>query len=81
MSENKQPHVNLKFLQDQLRWCQERDSVLQEIESKLYEMKGIAEYASEHELSSAEIGRLNHQLGVLKNEIDSLEKHLDITVH
>lgn len=81
MSENKQHHVNLKFLQDQLRWCQERDSVLQEIESKLYEMKGIAEYASEHELSSAEIGRLNHQLGVLKNEIDSLKEQLDVPVH
>ena len=41
-----------KFLEEQLEWCKEQDRILEEIEMKLHEMKRIAEYALEHELTS-----------------------------
>jgi len=57
MADNDQIHKT--FLENQLRWCKERDNILQEIEIRLYEMKSIAEYAAEQAISSEEIDRLN----------------------
>ncbi|RDW21372.1 hypothetical protein CWR48_02915 [Oceanobacillus arenosus] len=70
-----------KLLEEQLHWCRERDSILEKIEVKLHEMKKIAEYAREDELTSFEIERLNFQLNELKSEIQSLEKQLKGVVH
>lgn len=72
MADNHQIHK--KFLEDRLRWCKERDYILQEIEIRLYEMKSIAEFADGQDLSSVEIGRLDGRLDELKNEVLSLEK-------
>ncbi|GIO18071.1 hypothetical protein J18TS1_11710 [Oceanobacillus oncorhynchi subsp. incaldanensis] len=77
---NKQ-QVYKKYLEEQLQWFSERDSILEEIEVKLYEMEKIAEYAREEELTSYEIERLNFQLNELKSEIQSLEKQLNGVVH
>lgn len=77
---NKQ-QVYKRFLEEQLQWFSERDSILEEIEVKLYEMKKIAEYAREEELTSYEIERLNFQLNELKSEIQLLEKQLNGVVH
>jgi polyhydroxyalkanoate synthesis regulator phasin len=79
MADNDQIHK--KFLEDQLRWCKERNYILEEIEIRLYEMKSIAEYAAEQELSSVEIESLNGQLNELKNEVFALEKQLHTVVH
>lgn len=79
MNVNDQLHK--KFLEEQLRWCKERDYILEEIEVRLYEMKRIAEYAAEQKLSSVEIDRLNGQLDELKHEVFALEKRLDSVVH
>ncbi|GAA0324948.1 hypothetical protein GCM10008931_15510 [Oceanobacillus oncorhynchi subsp. oncorhynchi] len=77
---NKQ-QVYKKYLEEQLQWFSERDSILEEIEVKLYEMEKIAEYAREEELTSYEIEGLNFQLNELKSEIQSLEKQLNGVVH
>ena len=70
-----------KFLEEQLEWCKKQDGILEEIEMKLYEMKRIAEYALEHELTLDEIEELNSQLNELKREVHALEKQLHSVVH
>jgi hypothetical protein len=70
-----------KFLEEQLEWCKEQDRILEEIDSKLHEMKQIAEYALNHELTSVEIDQLNGQLHVLQSEVQLLEKQLHSVVH
>lgn len=56
--------------------CKEQDHTLEEIETTLYEMKKIAEYASENKLNSFEKKKLNDEMNLLKEEVDSLEKQL-----
>ena len=69
------------FLEQQLEWSKEQVRILDEIDMRLHEMKKIAEYAVEHELSANEKIRLNTQLKDLKDEVDSLEKQLHSVVH
>ena len=78
---NKDERDCKRFLEDQLQWCKEQDCILEEIESKLSEMKKIAEYALNHELSSLDINELNSQLGNLKNQVKILEKRLQSIIH
>lgn len=47
-----------KFLVEQVEWCKRQDSMLEQIENKLYEMKELAVYARDHELTSNEVNRL-----------------------
>ncbi|MFC2947676.1 hypothetical protein [Virgibacillus sediminis] len=70
-----------KFLEDQLQWCKDQDHILEEIDSKLHEMKRLAEYALTHELSLVEVEELNAQLNNLKSEVHSLEKQIQSVVH
>ena len=63
-----------QFLEEQLKWCKERDFILEQIELKLYEMKDIAEYARDHEVSELELEMLNHQINQLKVELELLEQ-------
>ncbi|KAB7706549.1 hypothetical protein F9802_10135 [Bacillus aerolatus] len=70
-----------EFLEQQLQWCKEQNYILEEMNVKLHEMKRIAEYALEHELSASEVEQLNGQLNVLKNEVNSLEKKLHSVIH
>ncbi|WP_416420281.1 hypothetical protein ACLZHR_22300 [Priestia aryabhattai] len=70
-----------KFLEQQLEWCKEQDRILEEIEMKLYEMKKIAEYAFNHELTPHSTNQLNNQLKELKSEVQFLEKQLFSVVH
>lgn len=65
-----------QFLEEQLEWCKEQDHILKQIEMKLYEMKDIAQYAYDHELSAIEVERLNNQINQLKEEVHSLEAQL-----
>ncbi|KHF37834.1 hypothetical protein [Halalkalibacter okhensis] len=78
---NKDQQEHMLFLEEQLRWAKEQDRILANIEDKLYEMKKIAEYASEHSLSALEVEKLNSQLNGLKEEIQCLEKQLQPMVH
>jgi hypothetical protein len=70
-----------QFLEQQLHWCKEQDRILKEIDIKLHEMKRIADYAVEHDLTSVEIDILNGQLNELKSEVHFLEKQLNSVVH
>ncbi|MHC8970678.1 hypothetical protein [Priestia aryabhattai] len=79
MEKDEQEHK--KFLEQQLEACKEQDRILEEIEMKLYEMKKIAEYAFNHELTSLEIDQLNGQLKGLESDIHFLEKQLHSVVH
>lgn len=74
MDKDTQDHK--KFLKEQFQWCKEQDRILEEIDVKLHEMKEIAEYALEYELTSDEIKELNHQLHVLKSEVYFLKEQL-----
>lgn len=78
---NREQQELKQFLKKQLQWCKEQDRILEEIDSKLHEMKRIAEYALKHDLSSVEVEELNCQLNELKNEVHSLEKQLQSVVH
>ncbi|MEC1770233.1 hypothetical protein [Schinkia azotoformans] len=78
---NKDEQERKKFLEDQLQWCKEQDTILEEIEFKLYKMREIAEYALKHDLSKIEKDQLNHQLNKLKKEVHSLEKMLQTVFH
>ena len=69
------------ILEEQLKWTKEQVRILDEMDSKLHEMKKIAEYAREHKLSEIEIERLNGELNVLKNEYSSLEKQYNPVLH
>lgn len=70
-----------KFLKEQLQWCKKQDHILEEIDTKLHEMKRIAEYALDNELRSEEAEELNAQLNELKNEVHLLEKRLRSVIH
>ena len=78
---NKDQKDQKKFLEEQLEWSKEQVRILDEIDMRLHEMKKIAEYAVDHELSATEKIRFNNQLKVLKDEVDSLEKQLHTVVH
>jgi len=73
---DKDLQVVKRFLEEQVEWCKGQDSTLEEIDSKLHEMKRIAEYALVNELNSIEMEELNGKLNVLKSEVHSLEKQL-----
>ncbi|AUO12980.1 hypothetical protein [Priestia megaterium] len=79
MERDEQEHK--KFLEQQLEWCKEQDRILEEIEMKLYEMKGIAEYAFNHELTSLETNQLDGRLKELERDVHFLEKQLHSVVH
>ncbi len=81
MENDKNRKEQKKFLEQQLEWCKEQDRILEEIDSKLHEMKRIAEYVLVKELNSEEIEELNGQLNELKREVHSLEKELQSVVH
>lgn len=70
-----------KFLEQQLEWTKKQVLLLDEIDVKLLEMKRIAQYVVDHELSAFERDTLNNQLDDLKNEVHFLEKQLHTIVH
>lgn len=78
---NKARQEQKKYLDEQIEWCKWQDGILKEIENKLYEMKELAEYACNHELTSIEVNRLNEKLNKLKQEVHSLEQQLQSEVN
>lgn len=69
------------FLVQQLQWCKEQDAILQLLDDKLKEMKLLAEYKLEHELTTEETGCLNEQLAGLRKEAMLLRARLGSRVH
>ncbi|MBM7664868.1 trans-aconitate methyltransferase [Solibacillus kalamii] len=68
----------LAFLEAQLQWVKQRDALLEQVESNLYEMKHIAEQvASNHKsISANEKRRLNERFTHLKIKVTELENQL-----
>lgn len=63
---DKEQQQTRQFLEQQLKWCKEKDRILEQIEIKLYEMKEIAQYSLDHELTTIENEHLNDQINQLK---------------
>lgn len=63
-----------RILVEQLEWTREQARLLDEMDMKLHEMRKIAEYAKEHELSPMEIERMNGELNKLIDEYNALER-------
>lgn len=78
---NKDQQEIKRFLEEQVDWCKNQDSILEKIEKKLYEIKKLAEYVLQHELTTLEVNKLNDQLNTLKQEIHSLEQQLQSVIH
>lgn len=57
-----------EFLESQLQWSKNQTAILDEMESKLGEMKEIAEQATKNDLSGSVREQLNCQLERLKYE-------------
>lgn len=68
------------FLEAQLQWIKWRDVLLEQIESKLEEMKYLAEQvaSSENFFSKSEKRQLNERFIQLKNEVTELGNQLQI---
>lgn len=68
------------FLEAQLQWVTQRDTLLEQIEKKLYEMKHIAEQVALDDTSMLENQKLklNERFLQLKNEVAALENELRI---
>ncbi|WOV85016.1 hypothetical protein PGH26_03550 [Sporosarcina jeotgali] len=60
-------------LKQQLEKLKQQDQILSEIENRLYEMKKIAEYATQHQLSPEESNRLNHEMHKHQTMVNELE--------
>lgn len=78
---NQEQQEYKRFLQEQVEWCKKQDSILEKIEVRLHQMKGIAEYSTRHDLTQVEIDELNGQLKELESEVHILEKQLQSVVH
>lgn len=78
---DKEEQEHKRFLKQQFEWCKEQDRILEEIEMKLHEMKKIAQFALDQELTPLEIDQLNGQIKELEREVHFLEKQLHIVVH
>ena len=68
------------FLEAQLQWVKQRDTLFAQIEKKLYEMKHIAEHVALDDTSMLENQKhkLNERFLQLKNEVAELENELQI---
>lgn len=70
-----------EFLEQQLQWTKEQIRILDEMDGKLQEMKKIAEYAVENDLSIEEVEKLNSQLKELQTEYSFLEAQRKTDFH
>lgn len=61
-----------EFLESQLQWSKNQISILDHMESKLLEMKKLAEYAASNLLSSAELENSTAQTNKLNQEYHRL---------
>ncbi|AIF45496.1 hypothetical protein [Virgibacillus sp. SK37] len=68
-------------LELQMKWCEQKDYFLEKINEKLEEMRFIAVYALEEDLSASERQELNDQLNYLKREVDMLQSQMQPIIH
>ncbi len=60
---------NEDYLKQKLEWVEQRMEALDEIETRLREMRELAEYARDNDIDSAEAQELNERLQAMLEEI------------
>lgn len=65
---------NKDFLEEKLKWVKYRLEIIDKIENKLKEMKMLAEYVKNNNLSSIQIKDINEKINILKQEVLKLDK-------
>lgn len=63
-----------EYLKQEWEWVKYRIGMLDEIEAKLIEMKRLAEYARDSNLSEQEKEEINQKLQNLQKEVDELDE-------
>lgn len=61
-----------QYAMEKLIWVEKRLAVLKKVDEKLQEMKIIAEYARDNELSKGQKKDLNVKINILDNEVKVL---------
>lgn len=79
MSKDEQEYK--KFLVDQINWCKEQDMILFQIETKLREMKKLAESVLIFDFNEIEKENINFQIKYLNREVIQLKEQLHSIVH
>lgn len=66
--------TNQDYLRQQLEWVKYRAEALDEIEVKLWEMKELAEFAKDNQLTPEEALKINAKLQELRKEVTKLDE-------
>ena len=66
---------NEEYLQQKLEWIQCRLGELDQVESKLIEMRQLAEYARNNTLSCEKIKELTVKINKLQQEVIAMDEH------
>jgi outer membrane murein-binding lipoprotein Lpp len=66
---------------EQLIWVKNRIEKLDRIETKLQEMKCLAELARDHDLSREEIVVIQKKINQLNQEINTINAQIDVNYH
>ncbi len=65
---------NEDCLKQKLEWVKQRMQALDEIEARLREMRELAEYVRDNDISSAEAQELNDRLRAMQEEVTELDE-------
>ncbi|MCF8009868.1 MAG: hypothetical protein K9L17_03500 [Clostridiales bacterium] len=63
-----------EYLRQKLEWTKKRMKALDEIETRLRKMRGLAEYARDNELSQDKKQEINDRLQRLQSEVNELDE-------
>lgn len=66
--------IQKEYLRRQLNWVYNRMKALDSIESTLNEMRELAVYARDNELTSVEAQDINKRLRMLQKEVEELDE-------
>ncbi|WP_407308131.1 hypothetical protein [Desulfosporosinus sp. SB140] len=66
--------IDEKYLKQKLEWVKYRLNRLDQIETKLTEMRQLAEYARDNELSLRQIKAVNDKLHRLQKEVTEIDE-------
>ena len=66
--------IDENYLQQKLAWVKYRMARLDQIETKLTEMRQLAEYARDNTLSSEKIKELNVKINKLQQEVIAMDE-------
>lgn len=71
--------MGIKQLVDKLLWVRARMKALEEIETRLREMRFLAETAALYDLSASDREEINEKLAALSAQVDRLDASTSLT--